>query len=259
MSFDDPIHTFVVPAFGDSPHLEECLRSLAAQHDASPIIVSTSTPSKYLESLATSFNVKYYVHDQKKGIGHDWNMAMMAAGSDWITIAHQDDIYYPEFAGEVKKVIALHSDASVIFTNYHEIRNGRTPLQGSLIALKKLLLQIGFLGRRSIQSKLSKTNTIRFGCAIPCPTVTLPYDPSFKFHETLQVNLDWDAWLRKAQSDGSFVWIGKTLMAHRIHEEQASSSAIRTGIRHQEDLLLLQRLWPSFVANLIEKTYRLTR
>jgi hypothetical protein len=48
-------------------------------------------------------------------------------------------------------------------------------------------------------------------------------------------------------------------MAHRIHDEQESSSAIRTGVRKQEDLLMLKRLWPSFLAHLIEKTYRLMR
>lgn len=204
-------------------------------------------------------SVELYENKYGKGIGADWNFALHSTKSAWVTLAHQDDIYYPDFASEVKKAIATHPDASIIFTDYDEIKDGNIISGSGLVRLKRILLELGFWGRNRITSKWAKTNCIRFACAIPCPAVTIRRDAGFRFDENLKVNLDWDAWLRLAQQEGAFVWIRKPLMAHRIHDEQESSSAIRTGVRKQEDLLMLKRLWPSFLAHLIEKTYRLMR
>ena len=44
-------HTFVICAYGRSPYLEACIRSLKAQTAETEIICATSTPSEYLEEL----------------------------------------------------------------------------------------------------------------------------------------------------------------------------------------------------------------
>lgn len=54
-------HTYVVCAYGDSPFLSECLDSLNAQSVSSNISIATSTPSKYIEELATKYNCALYV------------------------------------------------------------------------------------------------------------------------------------------------------------------------------------------------------
>lgn len=259
MSSETLQHEFFIPAYGDSPYLENCVASLNDQRTKSAITIVSSTPSNFIRSLADRLGVRFISHLHQNSIGVDWNKALENCESKWVTLAHQDDFYYPEFAAEVKKAIDAHPDAIIIFTDYDEIKDGNTISGSSLVRLKRILLELGFWGRERITSKWAKTNCIRFACAIPCPAVTIRRDTGFRFNETLKVNLDWDAWLRLAQQDGSFVWIRKPLMAHRIHAEQESSSAIKTGVRQQEDLLILKRLWPSFLAQLIEKTYRLMR
>ena len=42
-------HTFAVCAYGDSPYLENCLRSLVRQPGNPEIICCTSTPSHFIE------------------------------------------------------------------------------------------------------------------------------------------------------------------------------------------------------------------
>ena len=44
-------HTFVICAYGDSPFLEDCINSLLSQTVKSNIILYTSTPSVFIDSI----------------------------------------------------------------------------------------------------------------------------------------------------------------------------------------------------------------
>ena len=45
-------HVYAIPAYGDSPYLESCIKSLKEQKVASPVIMCTSTPSPFLGAMA---------------------------------------------------------------------------------------------------------------------------------------------------------------------------------------------------------------
>lgn len=45
-------HVYAIPAYGDSPYLESCIKSLKEQKVASPVILCTSTPSPFLADMA---------------------------------------------------------------------------------------------------------------------------------------------------------------------------------------------------------------
>jgi glycosyltransferase involved in cell wall biosynthesis len=256
VSIKDSIHTFVIPAFGDSPFIGACLDSLMAQKTKSTIIISTSKPSPYLENIAMKYGVEYVVHSPSRGIGHDWNMALRAASSEWVTLAHQDDLYYPDYGSRVVDSIRRHHDAAIIFSDYAEIVDGNPISENTLLRLKRLLLQIGFLGRQVIRHHVFKRNSLRFGCPIPCPAVTIRNTGDFLFNTNLKVNLDWDAWVRLASIEGSFVWIREVLMGHRVHGNSETAAGIKSGDRQAEDILMLKLFWPEFVAILIAKSYR---
>src|SRR5690606_17816967 len=74
-----PQHSFVVPAYGVSPHLRDCLASLRAQTVQSPVVIATSTPSPALEKIAAEFGADLAVHGPNAGIGRDWNFALSQA------------------------------------------------------------------------------------------------------------------------------------------------------------------------------------
>ena len=86
-------HTFVICAYKDSPYLEDCIRSLKAQEIKSELILTTSTPSEYIEKLANKYDIEFIVNKDGGNIGKDWNFAYKLAKTDLVTIAHQDDIY----------------------------------------------------------------------------------------------------------------------------------------------------------------------
>lgn len=251
-------HSFAVPAYGFSPHLEECLDSLQAQTTGgSEIVVVTSTPSPELEAVVRSKGLPLIVHQQGGGIANDWNAALARATGDWITLAHQDDVYHPRFCELSLQALADARDALIAFTDYEEITQSGPRERSALLRIKQVLLELGFLGRSVIRSRFRKTNALRFGCAIPCPSVTLRREAGVRFDPGFRVNLDWAAWLDLCDRPGAFVWVRRRLMSHRIHEGSETSQAIAAGQRAQEDERLLCRLWPAWVARMIVRSYNL--
>ena len=166
-------HSFVVPVYGRSPHLADCLTSLQSQSVRSPIVLASSTPFDGLDDIAETHGAKLVLHGPNRGIGRDWNAAMDAAETAWVTVAHQDDIYLPEFAAEVMAAITADPGASLVFTDYAELYGGGLRIGTPMLRVKKALLELGFLGRSRITRTGSKKRLLRFGCPIPCPAVTL--------------------------------------------------------------------------------------
>lgn len=252
-------HTFVVPAYGQSPHLRDCLASLRGQTWPSPIVVSTSTPFAGLEALATEYGASLAIHPANVSIGNDWNHALSKVQTEWATIAHQDDIYLPTFAEKTLAVVAQHPHARLVLTGYGELIDERVRTQTAMLWIKRLLLELGFLGRQSIAGASAKRRLLRFGCAIPCPSVSLRLSSEpVRFREDLKLNLDWEAWLRLADGDGEFAWVRETLMLHRIHVGSETSDGIRAGVRRHEDLMMFLALWPRPIAHLLARIYAMS-
>lgn len=250
-------HCFVVPAYGESPHLSECLESLATQSVKSRILIATSTPNSHIIDLARDFGIPVRVNEQRAGgIGVDWNFALAQASSAWVTLAHQDDIYLPDFSNRMREGLSRSPSAVLAFSSYEELEGDKLRATSPLLLIKKALLEIGFLGRTRVSSRFSKTNALRFGCPIPCPAVTMRSD-ALLFDTSLKVDLDWAAWLNLADRSGAFVYIRQPLMRHRVHSESETSAAISKGIRLAEDRMILESLWPTFIARAILASYRI--
>lgn len=248
-------HSFVVPAYGHSPYLEECLASLARQERLSRVVVTTSTPFEGLDAIVARHGARLVVHGPNAGIGRDWNAALEHAEGEWVTVAHQDDVYAPGYSAAVLDAAARHPDALMVFTGYEELLDGKTR-SGGLLAAKRMLLELGFLGRERVRSRWARTNALRFGNPIACPAVTVHRARTgLRFDETMRTNMDWAAWLDLCAREGSFVYLRAPLMAHRIHPGSETSSTIGSGDRAAEDLQLLRRLWPDPIARAILRAY----
>lgn len=250
-------HCFVVPAYGRSEHLDECLRSLRGQRHPSRILVATSTPNDHIAQAAQRNGVDVRVNASGGGIGRDWNFALSVAQARWVTLAHQDDVYLPDFSLRTLQALSAHPAATLAFCGYAELEGSRRRPTSTLLRIKQVLLELGFLGTSHASTPLFKVNALRFGCAIPCPAVTIDASTGLRFSHDLQVDLDWDAWLRLARQAGTFVYIREKLMLHRVHVGSETSSAIGDGRRLAEDAAILRSLWPGWIAGAIVASYRI--
>lgn len=220
-------------------------------------MIATSTPNRHIDDLAKRYDLPVWINPAHGGIGSDWNFALEAAPTPWVTLAHQDDVYLPDFAYKTLAGLSRHTSAVLAFSRYGEIEGARIRPHSSLIRIKNMLLELGFLGTGHASTRFFKTNALRFGCAIACPAVTLNQSSGLRFRTDLQVDLDWAAWLQLAGGPGTFVYIREQLMLHRVHSGSETSNAINSGRRAAEDAVVLKSLWPDFIANTIIASYDL--
>ena len=126
-----------------------------------------------------------------------------------------------------------------------------------MLRVKKVLLEVGFLGRRRLARRRSKQRVLRLGNPIACPSAALNTRrmTDFRFREGLAANMDWFAWLDIAARDGGIGYVREALLGHRIHGDTETSAAISDGKRYQEDLEAFKTLWPMPVARVLAAAY----
>ncbi len=249
------LHTFVVCAYKKSPYLEDCVKSLCAQTVRSDIIISTSTPNEEITRIAETYGVPVKVNTGEGGITGDWNFGLLqATASKYVTIAHQDDIYDPTFAEEVLAKAEKVKEPLIIFTDYYEIKNGER-ITNSQVQKIKRLMNIGF--RLFPRWRFARSFVLSMGNSICCPTVTYATAARyrFRFNRDFSFACDWDAFERIGRRKGSFLYIKKPLMGHRIHEESETSKIMEDGRRTEEEYYMFRRFWPKFIADILQKYY----
>ena len=116
-------HIFAICAYKESAYLEACIQSLKRQTRKSKIILATSTPNTYIENLCSKYQIPMYVNKGEKGITQDWNFAYQCADSRYVTIAHQDDVYLPDYWEKVYNHIKRAKKPLIAFGDYGELRN----------------------------------------------------------------------------------------------------------------------------------------
>ena len=249
-------HTFVVCAYKESPYLEECLHSLMAQSVKSSIIMITSTPNDFIRGLAQRYRISLFYHEGPKGIVPDWNFAYEKCTTPYVTIAHQDDIYFPRYTARAIKALRQSKKPLIFFSDYQEIREDQAIPSNFLLFVKRLMLLP--LRINSFQSsKFIRRRILSFGCPICCPAVTFATDnlPRPIFSTGFRSCEDWEAWERLSKLTGDFVYDSLELMAHRIHKESETTNIINDGDRNKEDYQMFLKFWPKGMARLLTRLY----
>ena len=263
-------HTYVICAYQKSPFLEECILSLKNQTVSSIILLATATPDPYLEELCSRYQIEYCVRDGQPGIDADWNYALSLAKTPYVTNAHQDDVYEPDYTEQIMRYAkaAAKGDKSriplILFCNYSELIHGKKEQDRKNLGIKRRLLEP--LKKTERQGSVFwKRHVIRFGNAICCPSVTyhmetilmyMKADQKEKlFEEHFRSNLDWETWEWLSKKEGSFVFIPKYMLAHRIHEGSETSATIREHQRGKEDYQMFCKFWPGWIAKVLTAFY----
>ena len=186
-------HTFAVCAYGESPYLEKSIRSVVKQSVKSRVIVCTSTPNSYIENLTKKYHLPYYVRQGESSLQDDWNYAYDKAGTEYVTLTHQDDIYHKDYLKYMTVYLERYSDTLIAMTDYRIINQDQQVRWDVSLMVKQMLklpLRIPFLADK----RWVKLGIQAFGNGICCPSVC--------YHRTLLGNsifqsgyhyaLDWE-------------------------------------------------------------------
>jgi hypothetical protein len=254
MSPPGSTHTFVVPAYGHPAFLQRCVESLQAQTVSSRIVIATSTPGPFISAVAHRLGVPVDVNPVCAGIASDWNYALTRAEHGWITLAHQDDWYRPEYTERCLAAASHARDPVLVFTaasekqvaDGQEVRNSR---------VKRLMCDAVFAGQSAVRGRFRKRLLLAFGNPIPCPSVMINRSTAatFRFPDGWRSNLDWVAWLDLARVPGSFVYVRQRLVHRLVHADAATVRHI--DARSEEDERVLRSLWGGPVGSLIAHAY----
>lgn len=253
-------HTFVIPAYKDSPYLEFCILSLKNQTVKSLIIIVTSTPSGYIKQIAEKYSIRVIINNSaNKGIAEDWNFALTQTTTDYATIAHQDDIYNPEYTEKVLQKLNRNKKSLIVYTDYYKLSDNELCSNSTNIIVKRFLL-FPFLIRSVIAFRFFKKLILVFGNPICCPSVTYNKNniPDFTFSDKFSYNLDWYAWYEMAKKKGTFIYINQKLMKHRIHEDSETSRQLKTDGRKNEERQIFVIMWGKYIGGFISYIYSLS-
>lgn len=254
-------HAFAIVAYGDCRYLEECIVSLKNQSVSSEIIICTSTPSDFIESLSLKYNIPVFVNHGEGGIAGDWNFAFEKANAQLVTLAHQDDVYHYDYVKELLNAKKRYPDMSLFTTSSNTMMNGNIVV-GKVEIIKKLLrlpLRIAALNKYSFV----KMASIFLGNPIICPSCT--YDKNYcgdkPFNSRYKVVLDWDFLYRLAIGEGRWVCIEKPLINYRVHAGATTSQGIKDHTREKEEAEMFERILKNqtvvnFVAKLYKRSYK---
>lgn len=252
----DSNHTFVICAYKESQYLEECVQSLRAQTVKSKIILITSTPNQWIERIVEKYHLVYFVNQGERGIVQDWNFGYSKAETDFVTLAHQDDVYEAEYTEKILESIKKDKNPLIAFCDYGEIRNDRKTLNVKMLKVKRLMLLplrfVPFQKRKWIRRRI-----LSFGDPICCPSVTFAKKnlPETVFSVKYRSAEDWQAWERLSRLKGSFIYVYQPLMYHRIHEESETSIIIGDNVRTKEDYEMFCVFWPKPIAKVLTHFY----
>ena len=249
-------HTFVICAYKESAYLEECVKSLKEQKKESNIIMVTSTPNNYIKNICETYNVELKINHGQGGIVQDWNFGYNQAITPYVTIAHQDDLYFPDYAIRAVKSLEESKHPLIYFSDYCEIRNDEKVRDNGLLKIKRMLL-FPLKIKRYQKSRFVRRRVLALGNGICCPSVTfaknnLP-NPVFRVH--FRSNEDWEAWERLSKMKGEFLYDSTIQMGHRIHEESETSIIIGDNARSKEDYEMFCKFWPKSIAKVLSKVY----
>lgn len=257
MQYTAKDHTFALCAYRESPYLEECIRSLLNQTTLGEILMVTSTYCEYIQRTADKYHLKLLVNHEKSGIAGDWNFGYGQAKTPLVTIAHQDDIYEPEYVEQFLALINSSSHPLIAFSDYGELRNGHKVYHNQLLRIKRILL-FPLRMKFSRGNKFIRRRSLSFGNGICCPSVMYIRHnlPDVIFQTDYLNDLDWQAWERLSKLNGDFLYCPKPLMMHRIHSGSETSRVIADGRRKLEDLEMFCKFWPQIIAKPLAALYR---
>lgn len=251
-------HTFAICAYGQSPYLEACIRSLRAQTLPTEIICVTSTPSEWLKRLLDRYEIPLFVRTGPEGIGYDWNYGVEKAQGRFVTVTHQDDLYHRHYVEALAGAYERWPDMTVFMTDAVLIKNGRLAWGGAVEAAKKAL-RLPWRLHGLCHLPAVKMSGLIFGNPVMCPSCGYQKEkmPSPLFSHEYDFVLDWECMRRLALRQGRFVCVEMPLLYYRIHDRAATKVCMKNHKREKEERQMFESIWPGWLSRLFLKGYGL--
>jgi len=253
-------HTFVVCAYKESAFLDDTVSRIIGQSVESRVLISTSTPNGTISGVAKKYGLEVCINPNGGTSAKDWNFAYAQAETDYVTLAHQDDVYEAEFAEKTLNALESAKNPIIAYTDYYELRHEDAGSEGARVERNKILgIKRLMLGTIDIAkgSRWLRNRVLSLGYPMCCAGTTYVKRRfgALDFIPDWHNSHDWELVIRFAKEKGEFLYIRELLLGHRIYLESQTTNTIGSGVRYREDLDCFRRYWPEPVARAIMKRY----
>ena len=254
------LHTFVICAYNECGYLEELIESLEGQTVRSTVIMETSTPNDFIYDMGKKHGIPVFVNKNPAGITDDWNFGYSMAKTEYVTIAHQDDRYAPDYARHMIEAMENAKHPLIYFTDYNEIRGTRIVTENKLLKIKRFMLR-ALEDRKNADNIKCRRRILSFGDPILCPSITYARSnvPEVLFQNHFMACGDWEALEMLSKLEGEFIYDKNVLIFHRIHDGSSTSLAFRQNIRFEEDYEMFRKFWSERAARILVRLYSNSR
>lgn len=247
-------------AYKESGFLDDTVSRLMGQTAGSRVLISTSTPNALISGVAEKYGVEVRVNPSGGTSAKDWNFAYAQADTEYVTLAHQDDVYEPAFAEKTLEALGKAKNPVLAYTGYYELRYSEKGGEGVRVDKNRILgVKRKMLGAIDIArgNRWLRNRVLSFGYPMNCPGTTYVKRrfEATDFIPDWHNSHDWEYVIRIAPEKGEFVYIRDLLLGHRIYLESQTTNTIGSGIREREDFECLRRYWPEPIARAILKQY----
>ncbi len=251
------LHTFVICAYKECDYLEELIESLENQTYKSTIIMETSTPNDFIFNMGKKHNIPVYVNEGEGGITQDWNYGYAQTTTEYVTIAHQDDKYAPDYSKCMIEAMEKAEHPLIYFTNYAEIRNGEVVENNKILRIKRMLLR-PLEDFKHAKSIWWRRRVLSMGDPVLCPSITFAKSncPKVVFNNHFLACEDWETLEMLSKLDGEFLYDKQILSYHRIHAESTTTLAFSMNKRAVEDYEMFCKFWPKPIAKFLLFFYK---
>jgi GT2 family glycosyltransferase len=237
-----PAVTLAIPCRNAGRHLRPLLQSLLAQtrQDFELLLVDDASSDGSIELAREVAGERVQVHRNAAplGIGGNWNRCVELARAPFVCLAHQDDVYEPEYVARMLAALDARPDAGMA-----HCRAAAIDADGRAMPSAAERFKAHFWRQSPGKDRAAHYERLWRGNFIVCPSMCFRTDAlrvTGPFRTDLCFALDWEYSFRLLRAGFGIVDVHEVLLHYRRHDGAATAAANRTRTRLHEELQVLR-------------------
>jgi glycosyltransferase involved in cell wall biosynthesis len=255
MSTSSPALAFMLPCYGDSPHLREAVASVLASDsdDWTLTLLDDGPVDASLTSWAGGLDprVSYRHNPVRLGINRNFQQCVDLAGAPLVTVLGADDVVEPTYVAVMVAAAAADLESAMFHPGVTVIGADGRPVNGPADRVKARMTPSApaVLSGEPLAASLLRGNWMYFPSVVFRTDVVRRYG----FTDGLDIVLDLDLYVRMLLGGEQLALVPGRLFRYRRHEASLSSSERFSGGRFSEEATYFSALaaelraagWPS--------------
>ena len=234
--------TIVIPAYGESPYLDQCITSIVNSQDASVqiIVIDDASPTSFVRNISEKYfpRISYIRNEKNLGVANNFNKALSSANSLFVQIVGQDDLIVDSMVkvihsakDYVDQCFAIHPAVKVI----DSLGNSSFDMNEVIKSIIKPASQKTYSG-----DTLRKSLLLGDWTYFPSIIWNKNLLPEAPFSDEFKYCMDLDLLLRMCATDSALFLSDKKGFHYRRHSKSVSMAAVPKK-RFEEEMIVIRR------------------